>query len=266
LFQAFMQADRSLTRRHGGIGLGLAISKRLVVAMGGTIGVESTPNKGSLFWFEVELQRGSTQRQVAFFDPHRIPPCRLLVADDVAINRELLVQMLSQYGHQITCASNGEEAVELVQHGQFDLVLMDVQMPVLDGIQATRQIRQLPLPMGRVPIVALTASIIADEHQHCRDAGMDGVLTKPVDWQKLFAVLAHYRSIRAEPPATQPATATAETDVVLIDREKLTVIRAARTKPAPCSDRPVHYSHRQAGGRADAPLPPHAGHDPAAAG
>ncbi len=234
LFQAFSQVDRSLTRRYGGIGLGLAISKRLVAAMGGTIGVESTPNKGSLFWFEVELERGAVHEQVVH-DPERIPPCRLLVVDDVAINRELLVQMLGPYGHEITCAANGEEAVELVQHGQFDLVLMDVQMPVLDGIQATRRIRQLPSPAGDVPVVALTASIVADEHQHCLDAGMDSVLTKPVDWDKLFALLARYS--RTEPSAGPPLTEPGEqdqaggspaisTELSLIDREKLEVIRS----------------------------------------
>jgi signal transduction histidine kinase/CheY-like chemotaxis protein/HPt (histidine-containing phosphotransfer) domain-containing protein len=235
LFQAFMQADRSVTRRHGGIGLGLAISKRLVVAMGGTIGVKSTPRKGSLFWFEVELQPGTAGEQVVL-DPARIPPCRLLVVDDVAINRELLVQMLGQYGHQVTCAANGEEAVELVQHGQFDLVLMDVQMPVLDGISATRRIRQLPPPAGQVPVVALTASIIADEHQHCLDAGMDGVLTKPVDWDKLFAVLAYYREAGDGLPAVPPSAARVEQgwpdasvvdeEVPLIDREKLEIVRS----------------------------------------
>jgi CheY-like chemotaxis protein len=162
--------------------------------MGGEIGVESAPGVGSLFWFEVPLEPGDPAAAEAAGDggPGAVParPLRLLAAEDVAINRDLLREMLGRHGHELTFAADGAEAVELASRGRFDLVLMDVQMPVMDGLEATRRIRALPPPAGRVPIVRLTASVAPDERRLCLEAGMDRVLGKPVDWPGLLATLA----------------------------------------------------------------------------
>src|SRR3954468_10286121 len=139
LFDAFTQADRSTARRYGGSGLGLAISRRLVGAMGGEIGVESAPGAGSLFWFEVPLERGDAVVAAGrAAEPAAVQPLRVLVVDDVEFNRELLGEMLRRQGHQGGFAAGGGEAGALAARERFDAVLMDVHMPVMDGLEATR--------------------------------------------------------------------------------------------------------------------------------
>jgi CheY-like chemotaxis protein/HPt (histidine-containing phosphotransfer) domain-containing protein len=164
--------------------------------MGGEIGVDSAPGVGSLFWFEVPLERGDEAGVVAATSAAEpsawVPPRRVLAADDVELNRDLLGDMLGRHGHEVVFATDGAEAVELASRGGFDLVLMDVQMPVVDGVEATRRIRKLPPPAGRVPIVALTANVMASERERTLAAGMDDCLAKPVDWGLLFAALARY--------------------------------------------------------------------------
>ena len=192
LFDAFTQVDRSTARRYGGSGLGLAISRRLVGAMGGEIGVESAPGRGSLFWFEVPLERGdaivAAERSAP--EPGLVRPLRVLVAEDVEVNRELLGEVLGRHGHEVCFAADGAEAVALVARERFDAVLMDVQMPVMDGVEATRRVRALPPPACRVPIVGLTANVLAGERERYLAAGMDLCLTKPVAWGELLAALA----------------------------------------------------------------------------
>jgi CheY-like chemotaxis protein len=191
LFRPFVQGDSSTTRQYGGSGLGLAISKRLVEAMGGTLGVDSLPGVGSRFWFEVVLEAGdAVVDERTELDPATVPPRRILLVEDVELNRRLLQMMLSAHGHEVVFATNGAEAVELVAREWFDVVLMDVQMPVMDGVEATRRIRRMEGPVREVPILGLTANVMASEQERYLAAGMNACLTKPVDWDQLFAALA----------------------------------------------------------------------------
>lgn len=242
LFQPFVQAESSTARNYGGTGLGLVICRSLVNAMGGVIGLESQPGQGSLFWFEVPLETGAAQANAAGSTPapEAIAALRILVVDDVPVNRELLQAMLSRYGHDVVVADNGATAVEMAGRGGFDVVLMDVQMPVMNGIEATRQIRRLAPPAGAVPILALTANVLVTERERCLAAGMNLCLTKPIIWPELFAVLADIASgrlasaspsvqamRRAEAPDPCPA------EVPLVDHRMLAAM-AASLPPGAC--------------------------------
>jgi CheY-like chemotaxis protein len=211
LFNAFTQADLSTTRRYGGSGLGLAICRRLVTAMGGTIGLESMPNQGSNFWFEVLFQPGDvvTVREKSTLKPSELPMLKLLVVEDVDINRDLIQATLGRHGHDVTLAVHGAEAVERAGQHVFDVILMDVQMPVMDGIEATRRIRSLPPPHRDVPILALTANVMESEKQRCLAAGMNDVLTKPISWLDLFDALSGVATKGTVGVAPMPAPAAA---------------------------------------------------------
>ncbi|WP_051329325.1 PAS domain-containing hybrid sensor histidine kinase/response regulator [Geminicoccus roseus] len=207
LFRPFVQADRSTSRHFGGSGLGLAICRRLIDAMGGSIGLESEVGRGSVFWVEVDLPAGDSAAMVAQTAEPALPPLplRVLVVDDVVANRELLSIMLTRQGHEVILCENGADAVARVAADRFDVVLMDVQMPVMDGMEATRRIRQFPAPAGATPIVALTANVMASERARYLGAGMNHCLTKPVVWPDLFATLAAIASGGAEGLASAPA-------------------------------------------------------------
>jgi len=185
LFQYFSQINTSTDNANNGTGLGLAISRCLVHAMGGTIDVTSTPGVGSTFWFTANLP--STEQDVRTLALDAASPIRrrILVVDDNAINQIVVQRLLTKDGHEVVLASDGSEAVEAVQSGRFDLVLMDMQMPVMNGELATRAIRLLGNPPRNIPIVALTANAMVEDIQRCRDAGMNDHLSKPVDRELL---------------------------------------------------------------------------------
>ena len=195
IFGRFAQADASVTRKFGGTGLGLAISKQIVEAMDGAIGVESTPGAGSTFWFEVSLPVAAAPAIVdepaLVFEVDRAP--RLLVVDDNAVNRELLCTLLAPFGLDIETAVDGFEAVAAVADREFDVILMDVQMPNMDGLTATRHIRDATPPAARrTPIIAMTANVLPEQIQRCLDAGMDDHVGKPFDLSHLLTTLAHW--------------------------------------------------------------------------
>ena len=183
LFEPFVQADAATSRRFGGTGLGLAISRRLIDAMGGEVGVRSRPDRGSTFWLEVPLPAGSGAEQLDA-PANRAPPARaldLLVAEDNPVNQMIIGALLSRLGHCVTCVENGRLAHELAAARLFDAILMDMQMPEMDGLAATRAIRNLPAPHGAVPIIALTADASSERRRFYDSAGLTGFLTKPID-------------------------------------------------------------------------------------
>jgi len=202
VFGRFAQADASTTRVYGGTGLGLAISRHLVEMMDGRIGYDSEPGKGATFWFDVPLNYG-----FALPTPDDIQPeirgltGKVLLADDAPANRELLSIILGTLGLEVQTASNGVEAVAAVSHEHFDLVLMDVHMPEMDGLEATREIRRMQAGKAeRLPVLALTANVRADQIAKCLEAGMDGHLSKPIQVTELAAALKHWLAMRSGMP------------------------------------------------------------------
>ena len=213
LFQSFSQADSSIARRFGGSGLGLAICRQLVEQQGGRIGVDSRPGQGSRFWFRLRFGRSAvapSRPTLAAVGPGR--PLTILLAEDNAVNQAVAVGLLERMGHQVVAVTDGAAAVEAVRAGRFEVVLMDMQMPVLDGVEATRLIRALPGSVARIPIIALTATAVQSEFERCLAAGMNDFLTKPIVPEVLAAALArHTAAIPAAAPEIPeiPVAATA---------------------------------------------------------
>lgn len=194
LFHAFGQADSSTSRTYGGTGLGLSISKQLVELMGGEIGVKSVEGVGSQFWFTVIYQpvSGPVKREdedtaVTIWTASR--PLKILLAEDTLVIQNLIVAVFEDLNHDITVAENGKKAVEALAEENFDLILMDVRMPVMDGIEATRTIRAMNCEKSRIPIIALTADISASSVHDYFSCGVSDVCSKPVDWDKLLNVI-----------------------------------------------------------------------------
>jgi signal transduction histidine kinase/DNA-binding NarL/FixJ family response regulator len=186
LFQDFEQIAPAL---EPGTGLGLAISARLAEAMGGRIGCESEPGRGAMFWVEIPLKLAEAPEAAATPAGTLRSPLRVLVVDDVAANRMVARAMLAAAGHSVELAADGAAALDAVATHDFDAVLMDLQMPGMDGLEATRRIRALPAPRGNVPVFALTASALPEQVEQCRQAGMDGHLAKPIERDALLALL-----------------------------------------------------------------------------
>ena len=215
LFQAFQQGDGSNLHSVGGTGLGLAITRQLARAMGGEAGADSTPGVGSLFWFTARLEHGSTSSLApaglgAADLQRRHAGKRVLVVEDHPINLEVATDLLQAAGLAVATAENGAQALERVRDGRFDVILMDMVMPGMDGLEATRALRQIPEARS-VPIIAMTANAFVDDRRACLAAGMNDFVAKPVDPQHLYATLDRWLVASGDAEATPPAEPTQAT-------------------------------------------------------
>ncbi len=200
LFHAFQQADSSTSRTYGGSGLGLAISKRLAELMGGEVGVESVPGKGSTFWFTIRLGNGwsapedlpaAQAENTKEADWGKLKGARILLAEDHPFNQEVAVEFLERYGANVRIANNGVEALDLLRQSKFDCVLMDVQMPVMDGLETTRQIRT-DAALSNIPVIAMTANASGEEYDFCVEAGMNDFIGKPFSADSFYTTIARW--------------------------------------------------------------------------
>ena len=231
LFLPFVQADTSTTRKYGGTGLGLTISKQLVEMMGGKIGVNSREGQGSTFWFTATFEAAPPGEQTSHEAREEIidksdekTPAghgeRILVAEDNRTNSYVVLAQLQKLGYKADAVMNGAKAVEAVERGGYDLVLMDCEMPVMDGYEATRQIRNLL--QRDIPVIALTADAMSSAKERCLNEGMNDYLTKPLELPRLAEVLAKWLpAARAHNPVHLPSEGPAEPEVSIFDAESL---------------------------------------------
>jgi signal transduction histidine kinase/CheY-like chemotaxis protein/HPt (histidine-containing phosphotransfer) domain-containing protein len=238
LFTDFAQADVSINRRFGGTGLGLAISRRIVEQMGGTIGVSSIPGAGATFRFSLTLPCSDkvimdrrTDRAGADDLKARIAsfgrPLRILIAEDDATNRMVVVKMLQEFDIETRIATDGLQAVQVSSEAECDLVLMDVRMPEMDGLRATRAIRSRGGAFAVLPIIALTANAFAEDIKLCRDAGMSDFLAKPLRKQALVAAILRAIGLEPSPAASLPAEPESKAAPVSLDRTTLAQLTEA---------------------------------------
>ncbi len=234
LFQKFVQADQSITRRFGGTGLGLVIAKELVEAMGGAVGAESRLGEGSRFWFTLPLRPASDGQPGVSLQSERsvgaveVPSSgkRILLAEDVRANQVIAAELLTAAGYAVDLAENGQEAVERVRSGSYDLILMDVHMPGVDGLDAAQQSRSFGGKCSRVPIVALTADAMAGQRERFVAAGMNDFMSKPFDPAMLFAMVERWigvpvtEGLPLSPPSVpvEPVRLIEERQVISLQR------------------------------------------------
>ena len=220
IFDAFTQADASMSRRFGGTGLGTTISKQLVELMGGSISVHSVDGEGSCFSFTLPLKPGAAIAPTGVGQALALPPLSVLITDDIAQNLELLQLLLQRGGHSVVAVSDGQQAVAAVQQQHFDLVLMDIQMPVMDGLQACRLIRQWEAQQQRepLPVIALTASVLDEDKVAAKEAGMQGFASKPIDYAQLSAEIA--RVLQLDIADTPVITPTEPASLQLLNTSK----------------------------------------------
>jgi PAS domain S-box-containing protein len=213
LFQAFAQADDSMTRKYGGTGLGLSISRRIARLMGGDVGVSSEEGAGSSFWVVVRLRRATQAPLIGAASPAESPRetlarlysgLRVLVAEDEPVNQEVAMLMLEDAGLLPELVANGQEALERARSGGYSLILMDMQMPVMNGLEATRAIRRLP-GMAEVPILAMTANAFEADRRRCLEAGMNDHIGKPVAADALYSTLLKWFSRAGRVSSPQPS-------------------------------------------------------------
>ncbi|MDQ5903075.1 MAG: two-component system, sensor histidine kinase and response regulator [Pseudomonadota bacterium] len=246
LFSPFEQADSSTTRNFGGTGLGLAICRRLARLMGGDVGVDSQLGHGSTFWCTVRLARGrhavrvastGTQAHAETLLKQRTAGMCMLIAEDNLINQEVARGLLEAVGLEVDVADNGEDAVTMLRNRKYDAVLMDMQMPVMDGLAATQAIRRLP-DRQDMPIIAMTANAFSDDRRRCLEAGMNDHLSKPVNPDELFSTLLRWLPERDPGAIARPLSAAVENEPPL--QEGLPLMVHLRTVPGLDSARGLH--------------------------
>ncbi|MEN9895515.1 MAG: hypothetical protein RIR97_1367 [Pseudomonadota bacterium] len=193
LFQPFSQVDATITRKYGGTGLGLTICKQIVERLGGEMGVESQQGRGSTFWFSIPVtpmqKKASAEVSCTGDGPSVLPPMSILLVEDNRVNQQVMIRFLDRLGQRPVVAENGQIAVSMAQEQDFDLILMDMQMPIMDGIEATRHIRRRPGRNAETSIIAMTANASDDDRQSCTAAGMNGFELKPVSLHRLHTLL-----------------------------------------------------------------------------
>ncbi len=219
LFNAFQQAEISTSRTHGGTGLGLVISKQLTELMGGKIGITSTPGQGSTFWFTIQLEHDQTAVEQTGHErcALTLSGAHILIVDDNMLNQQIAQELLQESGITTELANDGLEAVDMVNTGNFDGVLMDVQMPILDGLEATRLIR-ISTNSKILPIIAMTANATEQERERCLSAGMDDFIAKPIQPDQINNILARWlqhKNLKKPPKLSQIFTKEESTDDTL---------------------------------------------------
>ena len=220
VFDAFSQADASMSRIYGGTGLGTTISKQLVELMGGTLSAVSEQNKGSTFTFVIPLKTSKSKVLIKPVTKINLPPLNILVVDDILQNIELLTRLLERDGHSVISALDGKKALQHMEEHTFDAVLMDIQMPVMDGLATAkaRRIYETNNNIPNIPIIALTASVLEDDKRAAKSAGMNGFASKPIDIDKIYIELA--RSIGIKFDHTEIIDVNEVSPSALIDCEK----------------------------------------------
>jgi signal transduction histidine kinase/DNA-binding response OmpR family regulator len=237
IFDDFVTLDVGYDRTNGGTGLGLGIVKRLAEALGGTVGAESEPGEGSLFWVRLPLQERHREVETLpdiVSEPPPLPPMRVLVVEDNASNRMILRSLLEKMGHRVSEAADGCEGLKAAQQGDFDAILMDISMPVMDGVNAARAIRDEADLAAPVPIIATTALARPEDHAEFEAAGIQGVLTKPLTRAALHAALS---TVFTKTPVI-PQTAAIQEPRGLLDQDQFATLR--ETMPRQRLQRALH--------------------------